>query len=802
LGTPHFASPEQLEERELDVRSDIYSLGVTLYYMLAGRAPFSGSLAQVMSQHLHREPPLEVLSGQPPQVLDLLRHMLAKDAAARPQTPLDLRREVEACLAAVKSAPAAAPAGLVEAENFETQALDEPPPTAAVELSPGAVLAGRYRILQEVHPSDFGRVFRAELVETSAPVALVALDASLLSSAEAYTRIEDQVGMLQRFKSPALRKVLSLERLGQVSFLTLEWINGPSLLDLMRSRKALPPGEALAILRPLAAGFDALQAAGVPCPDLSTHEVLVPGADVLRPVPADVAVKFNPLSLDASCPSPEVTRVASAFAMARESGAFSGKEPRAFVYALASLAYELLGGIRSGTSSGAPVPIAGLTEAANSALRRALNPSSASFSACAVFLDVMEGKALAPEIQDEEEFPEEDFASLPPSIVVPPAISQPGTAPTPLPLFRRPVAWIAAGAGVLVLGMAVVLLKPHPPVAPLVAASTPAPQATSASTASPVPTPIPTPTPDPVTADLNRILNSPDTDPAVKLAALLALEREHFDKPEVHKEVVGWLEKFRDKFQLMPVGKREATQGSLESAASEGKSSAAIILGFLTLKTDPTSSYKWYLAAAEKGDPYAMVKAGQALMGGQGVPFQDPVAAANWYQRAADKQDPNAMFLLGEYYLRGNGVAKDDARAVEFLNKAAAKNNPYAMKLLGDCYTNGLSDVIKADFNEAVRLYTEAKDLGHPDAQGSLGALYFRAEGVENSKEKAVEIFKNGAEQDNAFCMFLYARVNEDGDGGLQPNLEEAKRWYVRAARAGNIPAIEWCKKHEPSWTP
>src|SRR5690606_3916542 len=37
LGTPHFASPEQLEERELDIRSDIYSLGITLYYMLAGK---------------------------------------------------------------------------------------------------------------------------------------------------------------------------------------------------------------------------------------------------------------------------------------------------------------------------------------------------------------------------------------------------------------------------------------------------------------------------------------------------------------------------------------------------------------------------------------------------------------------------------------------------------------------------------------------------------------------------------------------------------------------------------------------
>ena len=41
VGTPHFASPEQLEEKDVDVRTDIYSLGVTLWYMLAGRAPFA-----------------------------------------------------------------------------------------------------------------------------------------------------------------------------------------------------------------------------------------------------------------------------------------------------------------------------------------------------------------------------------------------------------------------------------------------------------------------------------------------------------------------------------------------------------------------------------------------------------------------------------------------------------------------------------------------------------------------------------------------------------------------------------------
>ncbi len=42
--TPHFASPEQLEERDIDIRSNIYSLGATLYYLVTGRPPFSGSI--------------------------------------------------------------------------------------------------------------------------------------------------------------------------------------------------------------------------------------------------------------------------------------------------------------------------------------------------------------------------------------------------------------------------------------------------------------------------------------------------------------------------------------------------------------------------------------------------------------------------------------------------------------------------------------------------------------------------------------------------------------------------------------
>jgi WD40 repeat protein/serine/threonine protein kinase len=89
-GTPEFASPEQFAGVGVDIRSDLYSLGVTLWEMAVGQAPFRGSPAEVMYQHQHAPLPLEQLKGFPQPLVVLLEILLKKDPARRFQTPAEL----------------------------------------------------------------------------------------------------------------------------------------------------------------------------------------------------------------------------------------------------------------------------------------------------------------------------------------------------------------------------------------------------------------------------------------------------------------------------------------------------------------------------------------------------------------------------------------------------------------------------------------------------------------------------------------------------------------------------------------
>jgi serine/threonine protein kinase len=87
-GTPLYMSPEQCRGDQVDARSDIYSLGVVAYRMLAGKPPFSGDAMQLIKLHSEASPPHLTAHGLrlPRRLSALVMATLAKDPAARPNS--------------------------------------------------------------------------------------------------------------------------------------------------------------------------------------------------------------------------------------------------------------------------------------------------------------------------------------------------------------------------------------------------------------------------------------------------------------------------------------------------------------------------------------------------------------------------------------------------------------------------------------------------------------------------------------------------------------------------------------------
>lgn len=100
VGTPAFASPEQFRNDPADGRSDIYSLGVTLWYALAGEIPWLGKTSeQIRERQIRALLPVErlVKRGVPEPLIGLLRSMLAPDPAERPASAQELMKRLASC---------------------------------------------------------------------------------------------------------------------------------------------------------------------------------------------------------------------------------------------------------------------------------------------------------------------------------------------------------------------------------------------------------------------------------------------------------------------------------------------------------------------------------------------------------------------------------------------------------------------------------------------------------------------------------------------------------------------------------
>jgi serine/threonine-protein kinase len=106
LGTPSYMSPEQLSGKKLDGRSDLFSLGVTLYLLLTGELPFTADSMAALMYKIANEPHADIRQLNPELSDDLamaVNKMLEKNLENRYQTGREIVSDLTKCLDKVKS---------------------------------------------------------------------------------------------------------------------------------------------------------------------------------------------------------------------------------------------------------------------------------------------------------------------------------------------------------------------------------------------------------------------------------------------------------------------------------------------------------------------------------------------------------------------------------------------------------------------------------------------------------------------------------------------------------------------------
>jgi serine/threonine protein kinase len=559
VGSPAFASPEQCETKKLDIRSDIYSLGVTLWYLLSSKRPFSGSVGEVMIAQVIKPPPFDQLAHLPEPVLELLRRMLAKSPNERFQTPQELQDAVEAVAARLASefgtvlerivaeaVPQKSESGIDGALQAEPAAPAEPvllrtlasplfDSYLGVEI--GAVIGTRYRLMEESREGNGGRFFLARdekaAAGESSEVGLKLLHPGITADPALTDLLENEIGVIRQATHPNLVRYFRLERGTPGPFLVREWVHGFLLYDLLRWRRSLSATELQILLGSLAATLDFVSDNGLGLVDVSVRKILVAcPKEIAREDFAALAkgtaqdwkrctLTLNPLSLapllfrsrngwdrQTVVPTSRVLSMTQA-----EAGIRGSKAVRLY----GRLLYELLSG-HAPIRDGDPQKYASLPELSqvgNETLRRAFvdTGSGAAYRNCQEFWNALKEDITA--------------AGRPTSVPVsPPATPTPSALPpppaaAPPPKRRLMIGAIAGGALIIALAIfvairfggsgttsvvtpirSVAIVTPTPtPVVPAtpppsVAIATPTPAPTpSSSPTSPVAIVTPTPTP-------------------------------------------------------------------------------------------------------------------------------------------------------------------------------------------------------------------------------------------------------------------------------------------------------------------
>jgi TPR repeat protein/tRNA A-37 threonylcarbamoyl transferase component Bud32 len=794
VGTPHFASPEQLEERDIDIRSDIYSLGVTLYYMLTGRPPFSGSVPQIMSQHLYKPVPLEPLQNQPQCVTDLVLKMMDKDREEGPQTPAELRQEIVGCLEQLRVGVAADPSRNgtpVVTEQTDTVATgDAALPGSVQPLAAQTIIGERYQLVREIQEVPQGRKFYAHDLRQARGVSLLLFSEQFLADKPKFTWAEQEVEKLQQAPHESLRQVFSLESTNQQSYLVEEFVVGPTLLAILRTRGELTAPEMAPVLRNLAVLADHATTHHLSSVDLSLNGVqltypgliqaaITPG---LLQQPLSTWPTFNakvtPIDFSASASGDSAATWTGA-ATVVQNVATGGGARSSYIRMLSLLAYELLGGPRATVeSTGRVSPVPSLSETGNAILRRGIADD---FGSSVEFADALlrvvrgeesmaTGLATGPGSAATKQSPAP--TSPPTQEVAPPAAAQkPSGYSTKSPSAQGvSIPAQVTNAGPMPSGGATVAPPPlpsQPPTAPPAKRSRISvfglvfivglvvfvllllgfggffvwqtinrfqEQNVAEVTPTPKPTPVQTPrriTPTPAPITPRQLTPTPTPTPVLTPKPTPVLTPSA--PPATDKLAIA----LKSADDLERAGDWAGALKQFDNILAEYPSGAAETRKRLDNLLAEVRSSKTKITPENfpivQPDVEAAAKAGvvQAmLLLAENTVTTQTAYALDWFEQAAGKGNIIAKREAGLLLARHHN-ATDDAKAFQYLKEAADGGDAYAKYCVAECYYYG--KLVPADENKALTYLQEAAALRNPPAIDLLGSYYRKNHNYESA---------------------------------------------------------------------
>jgi tetratricopeptide (TPR) repeat protein len=214
---------------------------------------------------------------------------------------------------------------------------------AVRRLTAGSLLAGRYRILDLVGVGGMGMVYRAADEQLGLNVAVKVLRPDLALGGQWSERFKQELVLARQVSHPSVVRIHDIGGDGEVVFLTMDFVPGRSLRELLADETRLPPEKAVEIARQLALGLEAAHRAGVVHRDLKPGNVLVDDGDGggVRAAISDFGVARSLAGFGLTLPG---TVVGTLGYLSPEQARGEAVDGRSDLYALGILLYEMLTG--------------------------------------------------------------------------------------------------------------------------------------------------------------------------------------------------------------------------------------------------------------------------------------------------------------------------------------------------------------------------------------------------------------------------------------------------------------------------